>query len=62
MYDITDVKSFDNIPVWKQEFITKAMPPDPSAVPFYVFGNKVDREDERKVTREEIEEYLVENK
>ena len=62
VYDITDVKSFDNIPVWKQEFIAKAMPPDPSTVPFYVFGNKVDLESERKVTRDEIEEFMRDNK
>ena len=62
VYDITDVKSFDNIQVWRQEFISKAMPPDPLSVPFYLIGNKVDRANERKVGREEVEEYLLDNK
>ena len=38
------------------------MPPDPLSVPFYLIGNKVDRANERKVGREEVEEYLLDNK
>jgi Ras-related protein Rab-7A len=35
--------------IWKQDFIAKANPKDPENFPFFVFGNKIDRENERKV-------------
>ena len=49
VYDITNFKSFENLNIWKSEFLLKAMPKDPSAVPFFVLGNKVDRVSERQV-------------
>ena len=47
VYDITNSKSFENLSIWKQEFLMKAMPKDPDLVPFFVLGNKVDRVDDR---------------
>ena len=47
VYDITNAKSFDNLSIWKQEFLVKAMPKDPENIPFFVLGNKIDRIDER---------------
>ena len=47
VFDITNGKSFDNLSIWKQEFLMKAMPKDPDAIPFFVLGNKVDLEHER---------------
>ena len=49
VYDITNFKSFENLNIWKSEFLLKAMPKDPSLVPFFVLGNKVDRVNERQV-------------
>ena len=49
VFDITKAKSFDNLTIWKQEFLMKAMPKDPDAIPFFVLGNKVDLENERQV-------------
>ena len=47
VFDITNYKSFENLNIWKGEFLLKAMPKDPNAVPFFVLGNKVDKEDDR---------------
>jgi len=47
VYDITNAKTFENLTIWKQEFLVKAMPKDPDAIPFFVLGNKVDMENER---------------
>ena len=35
--------------MWKNDFIAKANPKDPENFPFFVFGNKLDKSDERKV-------------
>ena len=35
--------------MWKSDFIIKANPKDPETFPFFVFGNKLDKADERKV-------------
>ena len=50
VYDITNQKSFENLSIWKQDFLIKANPKDPENFPFFVFGNKVDRATERKVS------------
>ena len=39
----------------------KAMPKDPDAIPFFVLGNKVDRENERQVTQERVSEWMRKN-
>ena len=62
VYDITNYKSFENLSIWKGEFLLKAMPKDPSAVPFFVLGNKVDKEDDRQVSQDRISEWLKTNK
>ncbi len=49
MYDITNARSFENLAMWKNDFIVKANPKDPETFPFFVFGNKLDKPDERKV-------------
>ena len=38
------------------------MPKDPSAVPFFVLGNKVDKDDERQVSHDRVSEWLKQNK
>ncbi len=49
MYDITNSRTFENLAIWKQDFLVKANPKDPDNFPFFVFGNKVDKASERKV-------------
>jgi len=38
--------------VWKDEFLEKSMPKDPTIIPFFVIGNKADLDDERQVSQE----------
>ena len=54
VYDITNTKSFTSLETWKREFLRQAGPQNPDAFPFIVLGNKADREDERKVTKEKV--------
>lgn len=61
VYDITNQKSFENLDIWKQDFLIKAGPKDPENFPFFVFGNKIDRENERKVPQKKVEEWLKKN-
>ena len=61
MFDITNSKSFENLSIWKQEFLVKAMPKDPEAIPFFVLGNKVDLVDERAVPQAKVDEWLKRN-
>ena len=49
MYDITNARSFENLDIWKQDFLVKSNPKNPDAFPFFVFGNKVDKANDRKV-------------
>ena len=49
VYDITNAKSFENLALWRQDFLVKANPKDADNFPFFVFGNKSDKATERKV-------------
>ena len=52
MYDITNKSSFDSIPEWIKN-IKESKGAD---FPMILCGNKIDKEDERVITREESEE------
>ena len=51
VYDITQPKSFENLDSWREEFLVQASPPDIENFPFVVLGNKVDRENDRRVLK-----------
>ena len=55
--DLTDMKSFENIDSWRQEFLTQLNPKDPESFPFILLGNKCDKEGERKVPENKIKTY-----
>eukprot|EP00347_Sterkiella_histriomuscorum_P019947 403339683 len=61
VYDITNARSFENLNIWKQDFLVKANPKNPENFPFFVFGNKLDKADERKITVQRVEEWLQRN-
>ena len=50
VFDVTNPKSFENLDVWKNDFLVKANPKDQEHFPFFVFGNKIDKVNERKVS------------
>ena len=52
VYDVNNVKSFENLESWRDEFLMQANARDPDNFPFVVIGNKVDMEDtKRQVTQ-----------
>uniref|UniRef100_A0A0C9S6D6 TSA: Wollemia nobilis Ref_Wollemi_Transcript_15115_1345 transcribed RNA sequence n=1 Tax=Wollemia nobilis TaxID=56998 RepID=A0A0C9S6D6_9CONI len=42
VYDVNNMKSFDNLDNWREEFLIQANPADPENFPFVVLGNKID--------------------
>jgi Ras-related protein Rab-7A len=66
VYDITNrkvililMKSFDNIESWIQEFLNQGSPKEPEKFPFILVGNKIDRESEREVEEELVNDFLT---
>lgn len=57
VFDVTDLKSFQNLDRWLDEFLIQASPEDPANFPFVVLGNKVDMEGQRKVSKAKAEEW-----
>jgi len=57
VYDITEGKSFDDLEEWRKEFINQGNPSDPDNFPFIIIGNKLDRQDQRKVGEEKAREW-----
>ncbi|CAI5725418.1 unnamed protein product [Peronospora effusa] len=57
VYDITNLKSFEKLDTWRDEFLAQAGPRDSDAFPFIVLGNKVDKESERRVPKEKAHEW-----
>ena len=61
VFDITNEKSFTNLENWKREFINQGGVKDPETFPFIVLANKCDKEDERVVDLNTLEEYCKDN-
>lgn len=51
VFDVTNVKSFENLDSWRDEFLIQASPRDPEKFPFVVLGNKVDVEEAKRMVR-----------
>jgi Ras-related protein Rab-7A len=59
VYDITDSKSFDNVQMWKENFLKEGrVSPD---FPFVIIGNKCDMEADRQVTSNQAEHWCRDN-
>ena len=61
MYDITSTKSFESLNSWKEEFLTQSNPKDPENFPFVAIGNKLDKEQERKVSTAKASQWCKNN-
>ncbi|KAI8805535.1 ras family-domain-containing protein [Cladochytrium replicatum] len=48
VFDVNNVKSFETLDSWRDEFLLQASPRDPDNFPFVVLGNKVDLEESRR--------------
>jgi len=62
VYDITDQESFKEIETWKSKFMQQANVDNARSYPFLLLGNKSDRDGERKVSRNEGEQYAKNHK
>lgn len=60
-YAIDDSQSFQNIAMWKKEFLYYADVKDPDNFPFVVLGNKSDLASERKVSTDEAKDWCSKN-
>ncbi|TNV76256.1 hypothetical protein FGO68_gene15723 [Halteria grandinella] len=61
-YDLTNQQSFENILMWKNNFLQKSMVTQPETFPFLVVGNKLDLEQEqRSVSYKNLERFCKEN-
>lgn len=59
-FDVNDAQSFDNVTMWKREFLHYADVRDPDLFPFVLLGNKVDR-DQRVVREDDARRWCQEN-
>jgi Ras-related protein Rab-7A len=57
VYDITNSKSFESLESWREEFISQANPRDADNFPFVILGNKLDKETERKVQTNKVQQW-----
>ncbi len=60
-FAIDDAQSFQNIAIWRKEFLYYADVKDPESFPFVVLGNKCDLASERKVNTDEASAWCTQN-
>ena len=49
VYDVNNVKSFETLDSWRDEFLIQASPRDPENFPFVVLGNKIDIDESKRM-------------
>ena len=59
-FDVNDAQSFENLLMWKKEFLHYSDVRDPDHFPFVLLGNKVDK-GERAVTAEQAKDWCAAN-
>lgn len=48
VYDVNNVKSFETLDNWRDEFLLQSSPRDPDRFPFILLGNKVDVDESKR--------------
>ncbi|CCH46032.1 hypothetical protein BN7_5619 [Wickerhamomyces ciferrii] len=61
VYDVTNQKSFENISLWKDEFLIQANVKNPENFPFVIIGNKVDVDENKKVINNKKAQQFANN-
>ncbi|CAG9329233.1 unnamed protein product [Blepharisma stoltei] len=61
VYDMTNLKSFQSLANWRDEFLKQSSPNDPATFPFIVLGNKSDLVNERVVSEAMAQQWAKEN-
>eukprot|EP01139_Manchomonas_bermudensis_P004921 Amastigsp_a174466_1902.p2 type:complete len:206 gc:universal Amastigsp_a174466_1902:681-64(-) len=59
VFSVTVAKTFENLESWRDEFLIQAGPRDPDRFPFVVIGNKVDMEDQRRVSTKRAQSWCT---
>ena len=59
VFDQTSPESFEQIDVWRNQFLEALNPPEGENFPFVLLGNKNDRQNEIKVKQENIDNYCL---
>ena len=57
VFDLTDENSFNNIEIWRNEFLNALNPRDGEKFPFILVGNKLDLNNMIKVNEFQIKNY-----
>lgn len=57
VYDVTDLKSFENLDSWREEFLSSTDPTNKNEFPFVVLANKIDRIADRAVIESKLAEW-----
>jgi Ras-related protein Rab-7A len=61
VFDVNNVKSYEALDSWRDEFLVQASPRDAQNFPFVVLGNKVDMEEgKRQVTQKRANAWCQE--
>ena len=57
VHDISNLKSFDALDGWRDEFLLQAAPNSPDSFPFVLVGNKLDLEPKRQVLKTRAQQW-----
>jgi small GTP-binding protein len=57
VFDLTNKGSFENVEVWRKEFLENLNPPEGDKYPFVLIGNKSDLKEAIQVQEEDIQNY-----
>mmetsp|Transcript_17476 Transcript_17476/g.49130 ORF Transcript_17476/g.49130 Transcript_17476/m.49130 type:complete len:208 (+) Transcript_17476:75-698(+) len=61
VFDVTIMKTFENLENWRSEFLVQANIMDQDKYPFVVLGNKVDMEGQRVVTKSQAMQWCTQH-
>ena len=54
---LIDIKSFESIENWRNQFLIQLCPKEPETFPFVLLGNKSDKINDKKVQESKIKQY-----
>lgn len=52
VFDVNNIKSFETLDSWRDEFLIQASPRDPDNFPFVVLGNKIDYDESKRAVQQ----------
>eukprot|EP01120_Amphizonella_sp_Union-15-10_P013291 TRINITY_DN6148_c0_g1_i1.p1 TRINITY_DN6148_c0_g1~~TRINITY_DN6148_c0_g1_i1.p1 ORF type:complete len:199 (+),score=44.62 TRINITY_DN6148_c0_g1_i1:102-698(+) len=61
VFDVTRKNTFDELSNWKKSFLIQTNHEDNNEFPMLIIANKIDKEEERQVSRQSIEKWCQDN-